>query len=261
MGCSTTVRYGSVLSLTESSVLSCRKENTLVQEEQNIDAEESTIKEPEIPEPQQETSTSLTPGLEPGKNSEPESEAGPEPESKNQEASSEAVTQQPQKAEDAPASNTDNAAEKDEEASSDGCGAPVSCDSFKNCLMRFPPTSECFGNINAFFKENGISPPKIPSMPKLPTQLSDVTKHIPSLPPELRHEFSQIRLTQFPRSIAQTLTELLPKGAEGSADHCLSGLTQTLSTVPQKLSQFPRRTQECFINIWNRLNSLMPQDA
>lgn len=139
--------------------------------------------------------------------------------------------------------------------------APVSCDSFKNCLMRFPPTSECFGNLNAFFKENGISPPKIPPMPKLPTQLSDVTRHLPSLPPELRHELSHIRLTQVPRSIAQTLTELLPRGAEASAGPSLSGLTRSLSTVPQKLSQFPRRTQECFLNIRNRLNSLMPQDA
>ncbi|XP_029952812.1 cyclic nucleotide-gated cation channel beta-1-like [Salarias fasciatus] len=87
---------------------------------------------------------------------------------------------------------------------------PASCDAFKSCLMRIPHTSECFGNINAFFKENGISPPKIP---KLPTRLSDVTKYLPSLPPELRQEFSQIRLTQVPRNIAQTLTELLPKNS------------------------------------------------
>ncbi|KAM4554434.1 LOW QUALITY PROTEIN: uncharacterized protein V3H82_018656 [Fundulus diaphanus] len=231
------------------------KEDTLVQDEPKAEAEETTIKEAETPAPQQETSTSPPPA----KNS--ESEPAPEPDTKNQETGSEAVTQQPQKAEDTAASNTDQAAEKDEDGSGDGCGAPVSCDSFKNCLMRFPPTSECFGNINAFFKENGISPPKIPSMPKLPTQLSDVTKLLPSLPPELRHEFSQIRLTQVPRSIAQTLTELLPKGAEGSPGPGLSGLAQSLSTVPQKLSQFPRRTQECFLNIRNRLNSLMPQDA
>ncbi|KAF3854487.1 hypothetical protein F7725_022542, partial [Dissostichus mawsoni] len=40
--------------------------------------------------------------------------------------------------------------------------APVSCDAFKSCLMRLPQTSDCLGNINAFFKENGISIPKIP---------------------------------------------------------------------------------------------------
>ncbi|XP_035983077.1 LOW QUALITY PROTEIN: uncharacterized protein LOC105931378 [Fundulus heteroclitus] len=231
------------------------KEDTLVQDEPEAEAEETTIKEAETPAPQQETSTSPPPA----KNS--ESEPAPEPDPKNQEAGSEAVTQQPQKAEDTAASNTEQAAEKDEDGSGDGCGAPVSCDSLKNCLMRFPPTSECFGNINAFFKENGISPPKIPPMPKLPTRLSDVTRLLPSLPPELRHEFSQIRLTQVPRSVAQTLTELLPRGAEASPGPGLSGLAHSLSTVPQKLSQFPRRTQESFLNIRNRLNSLMPQDA
>uniref|UniRef100_A0A3B4ZES2 Cyclic nucleotide gated channel subunit beta 1b n=1 Tax=Stegastes partitus TaxID=144197 RepID=A0A3B4ZES2_9TELE len=90
---------------------------------------------------------------------------------------------------------------------------PVSCDALKSCLMRIPHTSECLGNINAFFKENGISPPAIPPMPKLPTKLSDVTKYLPSLPPELRQEFSHIRLTQVPRNIAQTFTELLPKSS------------------------------------------------
>lgn len=145
--------------------------------------------------------------------------------------------------------------------------APVSCDAFKSCLMRIPHTSECLGNINAFFKENGISPPKIPPMPKLPTQFSDVTKYLPSLPPELRQEFSRIRLTQIPRNIAQTVSELLPKGAEGaegaegSADPALSSLAQSFSDIPQKLSQFPARTQQYFHNVRNRLNSLMPQDA
>lgn len=124
--------------------------------------------------------------------------------------------------------------------------------------MRFPPTSECFGNINAFFKENGISAPKIP---KLPTQVSEITKHLPSFPPELRQEFSQIRLTQVPRNIARTLTELLPKGSEGSAGPSLSSLSESFSSIPQKLSQFPSRTQQYFQNVRNRLNTLMPQDA
>ncbi len=98
-------------------------------------------------------------------------------------------------------------------------------------------------------------------MPKLPTQLSDITKYLPSLPPELRQELSQIRLTQVPRNIAQTLTELLPKSSEGSVGPSLSGLSQSFSNVPQKLSQFPSLTQQYFLNVRNRLNSLMPQDA
>lgn len=139
--------------------------------------------------------------------------------------------------------------------------APVSCDAFKSCLMRIPHTSECFGNINAFFKENGISRPKLPSMPTLPTQLSDVTKLLPSLPPELRQELSSIRLTQVPRNIAQTLTELLPKSSEGSVTPSLSGLSQSFSDIPQKLSQFPSRGQQFFAGIQNRISSLLSQDA
>lgn len=95
-------------------------------------------------------------------------------------------------------------------------------------------------------------------MPTLPTQLSDVTKLLPTLPPELRQEFSQIRLTQIPRSIVQTVTELLPKTSDGSVG---LGLPESLSNIPQKLSQFPSRTQQYFLNVQNRLNSLMPQDA
>ncbi|TNN68253.1 hypothetical protein EYF80_021575 [Liparis tanakae] len=136
--------------------------------------------------------------------------------------------------------------------------APISCDEFKSCLMRIPYTSDCLGNINAFFKENGISSSKIPSMPKLPTQLSDVTKFLPTLPPELHQEFSQIRLTQIPRNIAQTLTELMPKTPEGSVS---LSLPQSVVDIPQKLSQLPSQAQQYFLNIKNRLNSLMPQDA
>ncbi|XP_044212762.1 LOW QUALITY PROTEIN: cyclic nucleotide-gated cation channel beta-1-like [Thunnus albacares] len=267
------------------------KEESVSEEEQKEETEEPTISEPE---PQEEaeprqTSPSPPPSPEPVKTSEPdpesepesepepepepepESESEPEPEEvdpeqqpETQEAKSEAepVTQQPQKAkEDSQGANSDKTGEKEEEATGEDCGAPVSCDAFKSCLMRIPHTSECLGNINAFFKENGISPPKLPSMPKLPTQLSDVTKHIPSLPPELRQELSNIRLTQVPRNIAQTLTELLPRGSDGSVSPSLSSLSQSFSNIPQKLSQFPSRTQQYFLNVQNRLNSLMPQDA
>lgn len=127
--------------------------------------------------------------------------------------------------------------------------------------MRIPHTSECLGNINAFFKENGISRPKLPSMPKLPTQLSDVTNYLPSIPPELRQEFSQIRLTQVPRNIGQTLAELMPKSSESSDGPSLSALYQSCANIPQKFSQVPSRTQQYFLNIQKRLNSLMPQDA
>ncbi|XP_056138382.1 uncharacterized protein LOC130114538 [Lampris incognitus] len=170
------------------------------------------------------------------------------------------VTQQPQKAEDGADPDTAGAKkEEEEEGAGEGCGAPASCDALRSCLMRIPHASECFGNISAFFKENGITPPKIPPMPKLPTQLSDITKHLPSLPPELRQEFSQIRVTQVPRNIAQTLTELLPTGSTGlSVPPQVSNLSQTVSNIPQRLSQIPSRTQQYFLNVQNRLNSLKP---
>lgn len=98
-------------------------------------------------------------------------------------------------------------------------------------------------------------------MPNLPTQLSDITKYIPSLPPELQQELSQIRLTQVPRNVIQTLTELFPKDSEGSVGPRLSNLSQNFSNIPEKLSQFPSQTQQYFLNVRNRLNSLMPQDA
>ncbi|XP_040894094.1 cyclic nucleotide-gated cation channel beta-1-like [Toxotes jaculatrix] len=249
------------------------KEESLAEEEQREETEEPTVTEPEPKEEAEphRTSPSPPPSPEPVKTSEPEpepeqepepqsepqpeAEPDPKPETKSQEASSEAepVTQQPQKAEkDGQGTNTEKAAEKEEEATGDGCGAPVSCDAFKSCLMRIPHTSECLGNINAFFKENGISPPKIPPMPKLPTQFSDVTKYLPTLPPELRQELSQIRLTQVPRSIAQTLTEILPKSSEGSVRPSLSSLSQSFSNIPQKLSQFPSQAQQYFLNLRSR---------
>ncbi|KAK2841943.1 hypothetical protein Q5P01_012143 [Channa striata] len=248
----------------ESEAEDCKtaeKDESLVEEEQKEETEEPTGTEPEEP---QQTSPSPPPSPEPVKTSEPEPEPEPAPEPETQKTSSELepVTQQPQKAEDnGQDTSADKAADKEEEAKDDGCGAPVSCDAFKNCLMRIPHTSECFGNINAFFKENGISSPKLPSMPKLPTQFSDVIKYFPSLPPELREELTHIRLTRVPRNIAQTLTELFPKSSEGSVGPSLSSVSQQFSDIPQKLSQFPSRTQQYFLNVRNRLNSLMPQDA
>ncbi|CAB1423462.1 unnamed protein product [Pleuronectes platessa] len=225
------------------------KEESLAEDDEDL--EEAvvvpTLLELELKEDAEPQRTSPSPPPKP----EPEPEPDPEPVTKTQEAKSNAqpVTQQPQKAEPiGEVPDTDKAAEKEEEDTGDDCGAPVSCDSFKSCLMRIPHTSECLGNINAFFKENGISPPKIPSMPKLPTQFSDVTRYLPSLPPELRQEFSQIRLTQIPRDISQTLTGWLPKSSEGSGDSTLSSIAQSFSSIPQKLSQFPSRTQQYFSN-------------
>uniref|UniRef100_UPI0037E73D31 cyclic nucleotide-gated channel beta-1-like n=1 Tax=Semicossyphus pulcher TaxID=241346 RepID=UPI0037E73D31 len=234
------------------------EEQSLAEEEQEEEYDEPAIRELE---PQEEVepqpaSPSPPPSPEPVKTTEPKPE--PEPETKTKEANSEAgpITKQPQKAkEDGQSPDSDKASEKEEEAAGDGCGAPVSCDAFKSCLMRIPHTSECLGNINAYFKENGISPPKVPSMPELPKQLSDVTKYLPrlpSLPPELRQELSQIRLTQVPRNIALTLTELLPKNSEGSTGPSLAGLSESLSNIPQKISQFPTRTQQYFLNLRSR---------
>ncbi|XP_053175972.1 LOW QUALITY PROTEIN: cyclic nucleotide-gated cation channel beta-1-like [Scomber japonicus] len=232
----------------EHSNVNEKEENLSVEEEEEEEevTEEPIVSEPEPEEEEEEPqqkSPSPPPSPEPVKSPEPDPE--PQPETETQEVKAEPVTEQPQKAqEDDQDTKPDNAAEKEEEASGDGCGAPVSCDAFKSCLMRIPHTSECLGNINAFFKENGISPPKIPSMPTLPTQLSDVTKYLPSLPPELRQELSQIRLTQVPRSIAQTLTELLPRDSEGSVSPNLSTVSQTLCLKMPKKQQQQQQQQK-----------------
>ncbi|XP_041651138.1 uncharacterized protein LOC121514833 [Cheilinus undulatus] len=216
----------------EEHIKITEEEQSLAEEEQQEKSEEPIISETghflnftSHPEPV------IAPELK----AKPERE--PEPETNNKEANAEAepVTQQPKKAKaDGQSPDSDKASEKDGEATEEGCGAgaPVSCDAFKSCLMRIPHTSECLGNINAYFKENGISAPKIPPMPELPRQLSDVTKHLPSLPslpPELRQELSQIRLTQVPRNIAQTLTELMPK----NPDEDLPGPNQNAAVLQQ----------------------------
>ncbi|KAK7885945.1 hypothetical protein WMY93_025566 [Mugilogobius chulae] len=188
-----------------------RKETILVDEKlENAEdhPEPEPIQEVEVEQPPSETQveSQVVPDL----NAETVSETVPGPlpepqplnEAQEDTPLNEPVSKQPQKAEEnGQANNKEKPADKEEEAE-DVC-APVSCESFKNCLMRLPHNSECFGNINAFFKENGISFPKCSSMPKCPTQLSEVTKYLPSFPPELQQEFSRIRLTQIPRNIAQ----------------------------------------------------------
>ncbi|KAM4618196.1 uncharacterized protein ACJ7VT_007595 [Polymixia lowei] len=223
-----------------------------------VETEEPAAEEPEKNPPESEdkaepqrSSQSPPPPSEPADLSESDPEPQPEPKTHEAKTEAEPVTKQPQKTEEGTDADT---VAKEEEAVGEGSSAPASCDVLKSCLMRIPHASECLGNINAFFKENGITPPKIPPMPKLPSQLSGITKLLPSLPPELRQELSQIRLTQVPRNIAQTLSELLPTRSEGqnvssqflglSVPPQVSNLSQTLSTIPQQLSQIPRRTQQ-----------------
>ena len=127
--------------------------------------------------------------------------------------------------------------------------------------MSVPYVSDCLGNLGAFLKENGVSPAKVGSMPGVPTQLSDVTKHLPSLPPELRQELTRIRLTRVPRNIIETLTELVPPRTEGSGGlGRYLGLTG-VSGVSQRLASVPTHVQRYYHNVQSRLNSLMPQDA
>ncbi|KAK6317983.1 hypothetical protein J4Q44_G00112740 [Coregonus suidteri] len=73
------------------------------------------------------------------------------------------------------------------------CGVPSSCDAVKSCLMRIPHAPACLNSFNNLLKEHNITPPKLPPMPQLPTNLSQftsqVTQLVPSLPPELSQEF------------------------------------------------------------------------
>ncbi|XP_056454703.1 cyclic nucleotide-gated cation channel beta-1-like [Gadus chalcogrammus] len=148
--------------------------------------------------------------------------------------------------------------------------APVSCEVLKTYLMSVPYVSDCLGNLGAFLKENGVSPSKVGSAPA--QLLSDVTKRLPSLPPELRQELSRIRLTRVPRNVIETLTELVPARSEGSGGLArylgltaasvpsVSGLSQSLAAVPQKVAAIPARAQQYYNNVQSRLNSLIALD-
>ncbi|KAJ3596482.1 hypothetical protein NHX12_002889 [Muraenolepis orangiensis] len=187
----------------------------------------------------------------------PQASEGPALQTPPETTKAEPVTEQPQRRQEGP----DTADAQDHEAAGEGGGAPASCEVLKSCLMRIPHVSDCVGNINAFFKENGLSSSKVSSMPSVSTRLSDITKLLPSLPPELRQELSGIRLTQVPRNILETLTELIPARSEGSGGPgrflgltipsvpSVSGLSQRLAAIPQKLSQIPTEVQQYLRNI------------
>ncbi|KAM7003457.1 uncharacterized protein LKV04_004510 [Tautogolabrus adspersus] len=195
------------------------EEENLAEEKQEEESEEPVISDPEEAETQR-TSPSPPPSPEPVTTSEPKADPESEPETNIK------------------AANED--AEPEEEATEEGCGAPVSCDAFKSCLMRIPHTSECLGNINAYFKENGISAPKLPSMPELPKQLSDVTKYLPSLPPELRQELSQIRLTQTSRR--RSLSS--PPELSSTSSTSRTALTASCLKMPKKQQQQQQQQQQ-----------------
>ncbi|XP_059916263.1 cyclic nucleotide-gated cation channel beta-1-like isoform X1 [Gadus macrocephalus] len=196
--------------------------------------------------------------------SESEEEDSPQQDSSGTQGTSgpEPVTEQPTTGKE----GADTTAAKDEEAAGEGSCAPVSCEVLKTYLMSVPYVSDCLGNLGAFLKENGVSPSKVGSAPA--QLLSDVTKRLPSLPPELRQELSRIRLTRVPRNVIETLTELVPAGGlarylglTAASLPSASALSQSLASVPQKVAAIPARAQQCYNNVQSRLNSLMPQDA
>ena len=145
--------------------------------------------------------------------------------------------------------------------------------------MSIPHGPECLDSINNTLKENNITLPKVPPMPQFPTQLSQITQQIPSLPPELKEEYTHIgqRFTRYPRELYEEInlqlnqlnqqypglsraSQILPTQLS-SLPQQLSNLPQHLSQLPQQIYQLPERAQQYYLNVQNRLNSLKPEDA
>nr|XP_046249987.1 cyclic nucleotide-gated cation channel beta-1-like [Scatophagus argus] len=238
-----------------------KEEQSLAEEEQNEETEERFAEEPEPkeeaepraspsppPSSEQVKASELEPEPEPEPEPKPDPDPDPEPEpepgpdTQQANAKAETITQQPQKTEkDSQSNNTEKATEKEEEGAGDGCGAPVSCDAFKSCLMHIPHTSECLGNINAFFKENGISPPKIPSIPKLPTRFSDVT----NCPKAQRVQLAPV-FPVFPRAFQTSLRSSLSFPAERSSTSSTFGTASTALCLkmPKKQQQQQQKQRQ-----------------
>uniref|UniRef100_A0AAV2KZ78 Cyclic nucleotide-binding domain-containing protein n=2 Tax=Knipowitschia caucasica TaxID=637954 RepID=A0AAV2KZ78_KNICA len=142
------------------------KEATLALDENLENAVEPPLNEPEPVQNKSEVETQVEPDLNPEAPPDPPPEPQTLTDVQEATSSTEPVIKQPQTAENGNTNNTEKPADKEEEAD-DGCG-------------------ECFGNINAYFKENGFSFPKCSSLPRCPNQLSDITKlvrHCPLTPP------------------------------------------------------------------------------
>ncbi|CAB1322903.1 unnamed protein product, partial [Coregonus sp. 'balchen'] len=160
-------------------------------EEEPVEASESA--------PQSEPREAISPDVEPEPQEEPEpqraspsppsspepetfktAEPEPKPEAQDAKVAPEPVTQQPQKAEDSNKPDT-STKEEGETVEEGDCGVPSSCDAVKSCLMRIPHAPACLNSFNNLLKEHNITPPKLPPMPQLPTNLSQFTSQVTQL--------------------------------------------------------------------------------
>ncbi|KAL0968545.1 hypothetical protein UPYG_G00268230 [Umbra pygmaea] len=222
-------------------------------------------------EPEPVRSSSPDPSLEP----EPDNKEEPQtkPESQDTKVAPEPVTQQPQKQEGEEDSHQPDTTTKEEAEPADegSCGVPGSCDAIKRCLMRIPHVPACLDSFNNLLKEYNITPPKLPSVPHLPTSLSrftsQVTKLVPSLPPELSQEFSQYtrpftqmsqRVSQLPQQISQLPQRMsqLPRQLQVQIPQVFPGLPtklpslpQTLANIPSQIYNLPQRAGQTYTNV------------
>ncbi|XP_030645122.1 cyclic nucleotide-gated cation channel beta-1 [Chanos chanos] len=213
----------------------------------SVPKEDAPVDEPE-PEPEPTpppTPASVVPPAKEAEESEEEEAQDSSPQAKAEPAP---ITQQPQPTD----TNTSPEPPTEDAAATEGtCGVPSRCDPLKSCLMKIPHVPVCLDRCNKLLEENDITLPKVPPMPKLPPELSQLSQRLPSLPPQLTQ--IQQQLSQLPQQLSQQVSKLpqqfssLPQQIPGfpqqfsNLPQQLSGLPRQLSNLPQQVSALPQR--------------------
>ncbi|KAF4094298.1 hypothetical protein AMELA_G00011460 [Ameiurus melas] len=193
----------------------------LEETEEEEDADVPHVEEPTLPSPKTKILTA-------GQRVYPEPAEEPEePEEEESDSSSEAesepdpITQQLKSCDGA--SVKENVTQDEGTLAEEGTCVPFRCDALKACLMRIPCVPVCLNCFNQLLKNNNITLPQVPPIPKLPSRLSKIAPQIPQLPTRL-NQLPQ-RITQIPQQISQHV----PK------------LPEHFPSFPRKLPTFPEQ--------------------
>ncbi|MCI4380343.1 hypothetical protein PGIGA_G00238920 [Pangasianodon gigas] len=180
-------------------------------EEEVEDADTPGVEEPTLPSPEPKILTADQPvSPEPFRPEAVPAEEPEEPEEEESDSSSEAesepdpVTQQPKSCDGA--SVKQNVTQDEGTLAEEETCVPSRCDALKACLMRIPCAPVCLDRFNQLLNENNITLPQVPPIPKLPSQLSQITQQFPPLPTRLNQLHQQI--THFPQQISQRVPKL-----------------------------------------------------
>ncbi|KAI5617275.1 cyclic nucleotide-gated cation channel beta-1 isoform X10, partial [Silurus asotus] len=211
----------------EEAELECPAEKFIQEIEESVEDSATTLSSPESkiftegqsgsPEPFKSEAFPAEKSEEP---EEEESESSSEPESEP-----EGISQQLKSCDGA---TQHNVTQDEGELSEEGTCGPFGCDALMACLMRVPCVPVCLNCFNHLLKENNITLPEVPPIPKLPSRLSQFTQQIPLLP---------TRLNQLPQQITQQISQRVPK------------LPQNFPSFPQKLPTSSRLSIHPAVNV------------